>query len=125
MPGIMEENVPESLDKNSCRGGIRCLRMAPVEDFEATFTVSIPPAEVWRQLVPGRDERLAGFESKVTPLEVDAGRRFRVSKDEMPCAGTEIVFTLEADGSGTRINVVQSGFGDFPDRMRGAMEVGW
>jgi hypothetical protein len=38
-----------------------------------------------------------------------------VRKDDEPCAGTEIAVTLESTKTGTRITVVQSGFGAFLD----------
>jgi predicted metalloprotease with PDZ domain len=47
---------------------------------------------------------------------LDPGRLLRVRKDEQPCAGTEIAVRLEHAGSGTRVTVVQSGFGPWlPD----------
>src|SRR5690606_31481995 len=41
-----------------------------------------------------------------------------------PCAGTDIVVTLE-DAAGTRITVVQSGFGDWLADLRDVMAVRW
>ena len=103
------------------------------DDFEATIVVELAPAEVWAALtertVPGEagDEVhyvLPGFPSlppldvpgaSCTPLEVSEERLLRVRKDHAPCAGTEIAVTLEQRGTGTRITIVQSGFGAFLD----------
>lgn len=103
------------------------------DDFEATFVVELTPDAVWEALTertvegeePGEVHYvLAGFPSLVplgvagarcTALEVDAGRLLRVRKDHAPCEGTEIAVRLEQAESGTRITVVQSGFGAFLD----------
>ena len=39
-------------------------------------------------------------------------------KEHEPCAGTEIAVTLEEAGTGTRVTVVQSGFGPWFDQVR-------
>ncbi len=103
------------------------------DEFEATFVVEMAPGAVWKALTErtlpgegGADVRyvLAGFPSLVpldvpgascTPLEVEAERLLRVRKDHEPCAGTEIAVRLEQEETGTRITVVQSGFGAFLD----------
>jgi hypothetical protein len=103
------------------------------DDFEATFVVELSAKAVWEALTertrdgghPGEVHYvLPGFPSlppldvagaSCTPLEVEAGRLLRVRKDHEPCAGTEIAVRLEQAGSGTRITVVQSGFGSFLD----------
>ena len=103
------------------------------DEFEATFVVELGPAAVWealtRRTVEGETEGdvhyvLPGFPSLVplgimgascTPLEVEAEHLLRVKKDHHPCAGTEIVVRLEQAETGTRITVVQSGFGPFLD----------
>jgi len=46
-------------------------------------------------------------------IEEDAGRLLRVKKNDEPCAGTEIAVRLEQVETGTRVTVVQSGFGAF------------
>lgn len=46
-----------------------------------------------------------------TQLEIEPGRLLRVRKDDEPCAGTEIAILLEDTETGTRVYVVQSGFG--------------
>jgi hypothetical protein len=105
------------------------------DDFEATFVVDLAPAEVWEALTrrtlegdPGSEGEvhyvLPGFPSfaalplagaSCTPIEIEAGRLLRVKKDHEPCAGTEIAVRLEQAETGTRVSVVQSGFGPFLD----------
>jgi hypothetical protein len=102
------------------------------DDFEATFVVDLATDEVWdaltRRTTPGDEGELhyvlAGFPSfapldvpgaSCTPLEIEPERLLRVRKDHEPCAGTEIAVRLEKLETGTRITVVQSGFGPFLD----------
>lgn len=104
------------------------------DDFEATFVVDLAADEVWdaltRRTVEGDGGSedvhyvLAGFPSfapldvpgaSCTPLETKPGSLLRVRKDHEPCAGTEIAVRLEKVATGTRITVVQSGFGPFLD----------
>jgi hypothetical protein len=105
------------------------------DDFEATFVVDLAPDEVWealtRRTVDGDDATsgekhyvLPGFPSfpplsvvgaSCTTIEEEAGRLLRVKKDHHPCAGTEIAVRLEQAATGTRVTVVQSGFGPFLD----------
>jgi hypothetical protein len=101
------------------------------DDFEATFVVEMAPREVWEALTRrgveadgARHYVLPGFPSlppleipgaRCTPIEVEEGRLLRVKKDDQPCAGTEIAVRLEQAGTGTRVTVVQSGFGPFLD----------
>jgi len=104
------------------------------DDFEATFVVELAPEEVWEALTrrtvagDGEDDAkhyvLPGFPS-MPPLEIegascavleeDSGQLLRVKKDHHPCIGTEIAVRLEQAETGTRITVVQSGFGPFLD----------
>ena len=96
------------------------------DKFEATFTVSIAPDVAWsriarRDLVEHEKTRdkdatagqvwLPGFDSTAEILESVPGKLLRVRKDHQPCEGTEIVVRLESAGTGTKITVVQSGFG--------------
>ncbi len=103
------------------------------DEFEATFVVDLAPGDVWEALanrvIAGEppDEGavhyvLPGFPSfavlpiagaRCTLVEQDPGRLLRVKKDHEPCAGTEIAVRLEHAGSGTRVTIVQSGFGPF------------
>ncbi len=101
------------------------------DDFEKTFVVEIAPADVWQRLidrtmtVDGQTHYvLPGFPSmeplpidgaSCSPIEVEPERLLRLSKDHWPCAGTEIIVELESVESGTKIRVVQSGFGAFID----------
>lgn len=103
------------------------------DEFEATFVVEMGPDAVWEALTERTIDGdaagevhyvLPGFPSLVplgvmgascTPLEVEAGSLLRVKKDHEPCAGTEIAVRLEQAGTGTRITIVQSGFGPFLD----------
>lgn len=106
--------------------------MTPPDGFEATFRVRIDPGTAWQRLT-GTDEpvvtgdhiRLAGFDSMVTVVEADPPGRLRASKDDEPCAGTDIVVTLADDASGTRIHVVQSRFGDWLPARYDMMSIGW
>ena len=105
------------------------------DDYQTTFVVDLAPDEVWDALTrrvleeePGADGKkhyvLPGFPSFVsrkdagsscTLIEEEVGRLLRVKKDDEPCAGTEIVVKLEHAETGTRITIVQSGFGPFLD----------
>ena len=103
------------------------------DDFEATFVVDLVPDEVWETLTTrtvqaetGGDVHyvLPGFPSfaalplpgaSCTLIEMEPGRLLRVKKDHQPCAGTEIAVRLEQAETGTRVTVVQSGFGPFLD----------
>ena len=101
-------------------------------DFKTTFVVEAAPEEVWEALTERTVEAaegdsathyvLAGFPSfeplpvpgaSCTALEVEPERLLRVRKDHQPCQGTEIAIQLEQAETGTRITLVQSGFGDF------------
>jgi hypothetical protein len=103
------------------------------DHFEATFVLSTAPATSWSRLTEhpvepeaGHDRYwLPGFDAETTVVEEQEGTRLVVTKDEEPCAGTEIVVTLEADEEGTRITVVQSRFGDWLPAMYDTMAVGW
>ncbi len=101
------------------------------DDFEATFIVELAPKAVWDALTrrtvrkEGADVAhyvLAGFPSfaqlevpgaSCSVLEIEPERLLRLKKDDEPCAGTEIAITLEQSKTGTRVTVVQSGFGPF------------
>jgi hypothetical protein len=107
--------------------------------FQATFSIEATPAAVWRALADVADGGdtsavtgegpahwwLPGFEASGAVLEAKEGLLLRLRKDRQPCAGTEIVVTLEAEGSGTRVTVVQSGFGALFDIALDALEIGW
>ena len=105
------------------------------DEYKTSFVVEAAPQDVWKALTErtlpaqeGDDAELhyvlPGFPSltalalpgaSCTPLQVEAGRLLRVRKDHEPCKGTEIAVQLEHAESGTRVTLVQSGFGSFLD----------
>ena len=108
--------------------------------FEATFVVDTPQADVWRRLrdaAPLGDQAegetlsrsarwwLPAFESPADELDRVEGRSVRLKKAAEPCAGTEIAISLEASSGGTKVTVVQSGFGALFDQMLNALSIGW
>ena len=102
------------------------------DHFEATFVLGIERDAAWARLTEHPLESdandrywLPGFDSPATVTEQEPGTRLRLTKDSEPCAGTDIVVTLEEAGTGTRITVVQSRFGDWLPRLYDAMSVGW
>lgn len=105
--------------------------MNPNDGFEATFRVRIDRTSAWARLTGGEERAagdrlwLAGFDADVAVDEVEAARRLRATKLDEPCAGTDIVLTLEDDDTGTRIHVVQSGFPEWLPGGYDLMAVGW
>jgi hypothetical protein len=101
------------------------------DGFDATFTVRLHYRDAWPRLTGlsacgvGDQLWLAGFDSSVTVVEAEPPARLHVTKNDEPCAGTDIVVTLEDDETGTRVHVVQSGFGDWLADRRETMAVGW
>jgi hypothetical protein len=103
------------------------------DHFEATFTLGIDRETAWARLTehpvgsPGSEERywVPGFDAFATVTERDAGTRLRLTKDDEPCAGTDIVVTLTDTETGTRITVVQSRFGDWMPSLYDMMAAGW
>jgi hypothetical protein len=103
------------------------------DHFEATFVLSIDRDTAWKRLTERPIERadakehywLPGFDSAASVADAEPGLRLRATKDDEPCAGTEIVVTLESSDTGTRITVVQSGFGDWLSERYDLMAVGW
>lgn len=98
--------------------------------FEATFVVNVPARDAWEAFVreEGSDPAhwwLPGFEATGEEIEVDPGRLLRVRKDTFPCEGTEIAVVLESAETGTKVTLVQSGFGAIFNEMLEALEVGW
>jgi uncharacterized protein YndB with AHSA1/START domain len=102
--------------------------------FEATFVVEVERAEVWEALVqddrtePGGPQRLwlpAFPNGTGEVLELEPERLLRVRKDQFPCEGTEIAITLESTDRGTRVTVVQSGFGAAFEAMLNLLALGW
>jgi hypothetical protein len=99
--------------------------------FEATFRVRLERLGVWRRLTenetgPDGDRLwLPGFDSRVTTVESDPPEELRATKDDEPCAGTDIRITLEDDDTGTIVHVVQSRFGDWLPARYDLMAIGW
>ena len=85
---------------------------------EKSFDVEGTPEQAWKKLERLNAERdpgpctwwLPGFQCRATEVAAAAGHRLEVVKAEQPCMGTTIVFTFEHVGTGTRIQVTQSGF---------------
>ena len=107
------------------------------DGFEATFVVSVPRAQAWKRLldaepVPGAFGApeagqiwIPAIEGAAAAIESIPEERLRATKATEPCAGTDIVITLEDDASGTRITVVQSGFGGGFAAQRAWLAAGW
>ena len=97
--------------------------------FEAVFVVDAPPAAVWDRLAAGDKGDgtwwLPAFEAVVATQEVAPGHGLRARKTAPPCEGTEIAVTLEAAASGTRVTIVQSGFGALFDVALEGLSIGW
>jgi hypothetical protein len=106
--------------------------MSSDDRFEATFRLRLGAAEAWARLVGGDEVVraggsvwLPGFDARATVVEADAPHRLRATKDDEPCAGTDILVTLTDEGSGSCIRVVQSRFGDWLPALYEPMSVGW
>jgi hypothetical protein len=97
------------------------------DGFEATFVVHAPTEVVWERLSGRKGDlwRLPSFEGLGEEIHVEPGQQLHVRKVTEPCAGTEIVITLEHEESGTKVTVVQSGFGAMWTFAADALEVGW
>jgi hypothetical protein len=95
------------------------------DTFAATFLVEIAPDKAWPLIArkvedknqsaadsaPGTQVYLPGWEMTGVVLEATPGKTLKLRKDAFPCKDTIILIDLEAAGSGTRVRVVQSGFG--------------
>jgi S1-C subfamily serine protease len=107
------------------------------DGFEATFVVSTPRAKAWellRSAEPVSDRIpppepgqvwIPAIEGAAEELESVPQERLRARKVSEPCAGTEIVITFEDEATGTRITVVQTGFGPGFDSSRPWLAAGW
>jgi uncharacterized protein YndB with AHSA1/START domain len=100
--------------------------------FQASFRLRIDRDTAWHRLTAeeaGSDVPahlwLPGFDSQVTVVDAAAPDRLRATKDDEPCAGTDIVVTLEDEDTGTRVHVTQSRFGDWLPTRYEIMSVGW
>jgi hypothetical protein len=107
------------------------------DGFEATFVVSVPRAQAWKRLVdaePASDVLtppapgqvwIPAIEGAAETIESVPEERLRATKVTEPCVNTEIIITFEDDASGTRITVVQTGFGPGFDAARPWLTAGW
>lgn len=107
------------------------------DGFEATFVVRTPRDKAWELLdgaapasealdPPRPGQRwLPGFEGAADDIEVVPGERLRARKATWPCEGTEIVVVLADHETGTRVTVVQTGFGDGFAERRAWLATGW
>ena len=99
--------------------------------FEATFRLRIDRDTAWRRVTEnatsddGEHLWLPGFDSRATIVDANPPGRLHATKDDEPCAGTDIVVTLEDDEIGVRIHVVQSRFGAWLPEHYEMMSVGW
>lgn len=95
------------------------------DTFAATFIVEIAPDKAWPLIArkvedknqsavgsaPGTQVYLPGWEMTGVVLEATPGKTLKLRKDTFPCKDTIILIDLEAAGAGTRVRIVQSGFG--------------
>ena len=107
------------------------------DGFEATFVVSVDRDTAWDRLQSAKPAVdgigsaregqwwIPGIEAPADELEVDPGRSLRARKALEPCKGTEIVVTLEDEGTGTRITIMQTGFGKGFSEQRAWLAAGW
>jgi len=107
------------------------------DGFEATFVVRTPREKVWELLgsaspvtdalpPPRPGQRwMPGWEAPADEIEVVPGESVRARKAVEPCKGTEIVVRLEDEASGTRITIIQTGFGPGFDQARAWLTAGW
>lgn len=119
------------------------------ETLAFEFDLPHPPAKVWRALtepellsewllpVTGLDLRIGaaftyrtqaypGWDGRVECefLEIEPGRRLRYSW-RVPFLDTVVTFTLTPIATGTRVQLVQTGFRDGQQREFGGARYGW
>src|SRR5688500_12661222 len=107
------------------------------DGFEATFVVSTPRAEAWRRLQraspafesmgearPGQ-WWIPGIEAPADELGVVPEQELHARKAVDPCKGTEIFITMTDEETGTRVTIVQSGFGSGFADARPWLTAGW
>jgi hypothetical protein len=107
------------------------------DGFEASFVVSTARRDAWEWLTKAapafeglgtaRDGQwwMPGWEAPGDELECVPEEKLRVRKAVEPCKGTEIVIVLEDADSGTRISIVQTGFGEGFAQRRPWLTAGW
>jgi len=106
--------------------------MRETDRFEATFIVEVPLADAWERFASHRRHdgdavmwQLPVFEASASEIECVAEEQVRLTKEVEPCKGTEIVVRFEQADSGTKVTLVQSGFGQSFHDMFDALSVGW
>lgn len=105
----------------------------PEDHFKATFTLNVDRDLAWERLVEHPLETtdgearywLPGFDCGATVASEQHAQSLRLTKDDEPCVGTHIVVTLDDADTGTRVTVVQSGFGDWMPPHYNMMAIGW
>lgn len=105
----------------------------PNDHFTATFTLTMDRDSAWTRLVEhpidaGAGETrywLPGFDGAATVTGEEPTWSVHLVKDDEPCAGTQIVVTLDDAEIGTRVTVVQSAFGDWMPPHYDMMAIGW
>lgn len=105
----------------------------PKDRFKATFTLNMDRDSAWKRLVEHPLDHsdgkarywLPGFDCAATVTSEEPTRSLRLTKDDEPCVGTNIVVTLDDAETGTRVTIVQSGFGDWMPPHYDMMAIGW
>jgi uncharacterized protein YndB with AHSA1/START domain len=108
----------------------------PTRSIDRSFSVAVPVERAWQAMTDpdeiaqwffspiGEGETTSGFDlfgtkTEIDVLEVEPLRRFRYSETGGPVPKVngyaEVTVTFEDVGSGTRITITRSGFGDGPD----------
>jgi uncharacterized protein YndB with AHSA1/START domain len=108
----------------------------PARSVDRTFSVSVPLDRAWQAMTDpaeiaqwffsplGEGSTPDGFDlfgtkTEIEVLEVEPLQRFRYSETGGPVPKlndyAEVTVTFEDEGSGTRITITRSGFGDGPD----------
>jgi hypothetical protein len=107
------------------------------DGFAASFVVEISREQAWERLASAtpafeglgtaRDGQwwIPGIEAPADELEVRPEELLRTRKAVEPCRGAEIVITVEDADNGTRITIVQTGFGPGFAERRAWLESGW
>jgi len=110
--------------------------LVPTRSIDRTFSVSVPVERAWRAMTDpaelaqwffrplGEGDTPDGFDlfgskTEIEVLDVEPLQRFRYAETGGPVPKVngyaEVTVTFEDAGSGTRITITRSGFGDGPD----------
>jgi hypothetical protein len=107
------------------------------DGFEASFVVAISREQAWDRLagaVPAFEGLgaprpgqwwIPAIEAPADEIEARPKELLRTRKAVEPCKGTEIAITLADADTGTRITIVQTGFGTGFTERRVWLESGW